>query len=151
MLNSKHNEDEIDDEDNLLREDANLFAGISKIALGNFNLLAQYLTKTVSYEAEKEDITTTAISLVPTYKLNNTLDIVTRYDIYNPNTDIDDNGYNTIMAGLNYYLIKDAKNKPKLFVQANYQIKQFQDDDKDNENELMVQLRWIFSEKINAK
>ncbi|MFO7896609.1 MAG: hypothetical protein R6U84_06740 [Candidatus Cloacimonadales bacterium] len=151
MLNSKNDKDELDDAGLLIREDINQMAGVTKLAFGDFSLLGQYLSKTVSYEAALDDVTTTAISLLPTYKLNNSIDLVTRYDIYDPNTDADDDGYNTIVAGFNYHLMRDSKNKPKLFLQANYQIKQYEDESKDDVNDLMVQLRWIFSETINKK
>ena len=96
-----------------------------------------------------EKVNSTVISLMPVFKVNNSFDLVARYDMYDPDTDTDDDGYNTIVAGFNYHLMKDSKNKPKLFVQTNYQVKQFEDDDADNVSEIMVQLRWIFSETIN--
>jgi hypothetical protein len=33
-------------------------------------------------------------------------------------------------------------------LQANYQLKSYEDDNSDDESTLMVQLRWIFSEEI---
>ncbi|MCK4956743.1 MAG: hypothetical protein KAS49_03840, partial [Candidatus Cloacimonetes bacterium] len=150
MMNSNNDKDELDNKGNKVREDINMLAGVTKLAFGRFALLGQYLTKTVSYEADKDDKTTTALSLVPTFKVNNSFDIVTRYDMYDPDTDKEDDGYNTIMAGFNYHIMKDSKNKPKLFVQTNYQITQYENDD-DAVSEIMVQLRWIFSETINKE
>jgi len=149
MVKTKNDKDEIDDDGSLIRENAQMIAGVTKLAFGSFSLLGQYLMKTVSYEADLEDVTETAISLMPVFKVSNSFDLVARYDMYDPDTNTDDDGYNTIIAGFNYHLMKDSKNKPKLFVQTNYQIKQFEDDNADNVSEIMVQLRWIFSETIN--
>ena len=148
MMKTTNDKDEVDDEGVLIREDAQMIAGITKLAFGQFSLLGQFLMKTVSYEADQADKKKTAISLLPVFKVNNSFDIVARYDMYDPDTNTDDDGYNTIVAGFNYHLMKDSKNKPKLFVQTNYQIKQFENDDADV-SEIIVQLRWIFSETIN--
>ena len=132
-------------------EEYNLIAGVGKFAFGPFSLLAQYLMK----DKDKpnvdgyEKVNTTAMSFLPVFKVNNNFDILARYDIYDPDTDTENDGYNTIVAGFNYHIIRDAKNNPKLFVQTNYQLKQYEADDSDDVSELLVQLRWIFSETIN--
>ena len=137
--------------DNPDREEYSLIAGVGKFAFGPFSLLAQYLMK----DKDKpnvdgyEKVNTTVVSLLPVFKVNNNFDILARYDIYDPDTDTDDDGYNTIVAGFNYHIMRDAKNKPKLFIQTNYQMKQYEADDSEDVSELLVQLRWIFSETIN--
>ena len=137
--------------DNPDREEYSMIAGVGKFAFGPVNLLAQYLIKDKNMPNVDgyEKVNSTVISLMPVYSINNSFDLVARYDMYDPDTNTDDDGYNTIIAGFNYHLMKDSKNKPKLFVQTNYQIKQFEDDNTDNVSEIMVQLRWIFSETIN--
>ena len=136
--------------DNPDREEYSLVAGVGKFAFGPVSLLTQYLIKDKNKPNVDgyEKVNSTVISLMPVYKVNNSFDLVARYDMYDPDTDTDDDGYNTIVAGFNYHLMKDSKNKPKLFVQTNYQVKQFENDD-DDVSEIMVQLRWIFSETIN--
>ncbi len=136
------------------REECNLIAGIGKFAFGDFTLLTEYLYKVKSLPnaiPEEDDVTSSVITIMPVYKINDKIELLARYDIYDPDTDKDDDVENTIIAGLNYYIMRDAKNKPKLFVQTNYQMTQFEDDNKDDESELLVQLRWIFSETINKK
>ena len=143
------NDSEADD-----REEYNLMVGIGKFAFGYFNLLAEYLYKVKSLpnaDPEEDDVITSVISIMPVYKINDKIELLARYDIYDPNIDADDDVENTIIAGLNYYIMRDAKNKPKLFIQSNYQMNHYEDDNKEDESELLVQLRWIFSETINKK
>lgn len=144
MFKSKNDSDASD------REEYNMIAGMGKFAFGAASITAQYLTKTTSYPNDNslDDVSDSVISLMPMYKLNNKFELVARYDIYDPNTDVDDDGYNTAIGGVNYYLARDSKNSPKLMLQANYQLKSYEDDNSDDESTLMVQLRWIFSEEI---
>ena len=142
------NDSEADD-----REEYNLIAGIGKFAFGPVSLLAEYLYKVKSLphaDPEEDDVTTSVISIMPVYNIHDKIELLARYDIYDPDIDNDNDVENTIIAGLNYYIMRDAKNKPILFVQTNYQMTQFEDDSED-ESELLVQLRWIFSETINEK
>ena len=157
MFKSKY-DSQIEDEtargdmvDNPDREEYNLIAGVGKFAYGPVSLLAQYLNKVKSKPNmdDYDDVTTTVMSFMPVFKVNNKIDIVGRYDMYDPNTDEDDDGYNIIIAGFNYHIMRDSKNKPKLFIQTNYEIKQYEHEDSEDESEILIQLRWIFSETIN--
>ncbi len=149
------------------REEYSLMSGMAKLAFGPLKITGQYLLKDISYLQEnendgnyfdedgdsykEEDCTQTVVSIMPQFKLNNKIDFIARYDMNDPNTDVDDDGDSTILLGMNYHILRDSKNKPKLFVQANYEMTTPEADDEDEESALMVQLRWIFSEKINAK
>ena len=136
--------------DNPDRESYNLMAGVGKFAFGPISVLAQYLNKVKSMPNIDgvDEVTTTVLSVMPVYKVNNTFDIIARYDMYDPNTDTDDDAKNTLIAGINYNMVRNAKNAPVLFVQANYETTTFEDES-DAVNQIMVQLRWIFSETIN--
>jgi len=46
-------------------------------------------------------------------------------------------------------MMRDSKNAPKLWVQANYQMKDNIYKEKDDETEMLVQLRWKFSGVID--
>ncbi len=155
MMKTK-NDSEIDDGTGTMidhpdREEYSMIAGVGKFAFGPVSLLTQYLIKDKNKPNmdDYEKVNSTVISMMPVYRINNSFDLVARYDMYDPDTATDDDGYNTIVAGFNYHLMKDSKNKPKLFIQTNYQVKQFEDDNADDVSEIMVQLRWIFSETIN--
>jgi len=136
--------------DNPEREEFTQFAVIGNFAYGNVKILSQYLNQTKSTPNinGSDDVVKTVISLMPTYKINNKIDLVARYDLYDPNSDVDDDGKSLMLFGANYHLMRDAKNKPKLMIQANYEIETPEDSDADAVNTMMVQLRWIFSNKL---
>ena len=138
-------ENDVDADD---REEYNLMVGIGKFAFGNFTLLAEYLQKVESAPNvdNVDDVTTNVISILPVYKINDKFELLARYDIYDPNTDNDDNVENTIIAGINYHIMRDVNNAPKLFVQTNYKMTQYDADNEEDVQEILVQLRWIFSE-----
>ncbi len=157
MMKTK-NDSQIDDGsgemiDNPDRIQYNMMAGVGKLAFGKFSLLAQYLNKitTMPNMDGSEDETETVISLLPVFKINNSIDFIGRYDLNDPNTDVDGDAETTITAGFNYHILRDSKNNPKLFVQTNYQMVQPEDEDADTASVLAMQLRWIFSETINKK
>ena len=133
------------------REEYNLMVGIGKFAFGNFTLLAEYLQKVESAPNvdNVDDVTTNVISILPVYKINDKFELLARYDIYDPNTDNDDDVENTFITGINYHIMRDANNAPKLFVQTNYKMTQYDADNEEDVQEILVQLRWIFSEIIN--
>lgn len=136
--------------DNPDREEYSQLAAVGKFAFGPVKVLAQYLQKVKSMPNDNSasDKTTNVISVMPVFKVNNKFDIVTRYDIYDPNTDKDDDKEDTLILGFNYNILRDAKNSPLLFVQTNYQRTSYEDDTKDAVDTFMIQLRWIFSGTI---
>ncbi|MBN2789951.1 MAG: hypothetical protein JXR69_07165 [Candidatus Delongbacteria bacterium] len=138
--------------DNPAREQYNMFAGMGKLAFGDFSLLGQYLMKTKSLPNVDgaDDINTTVMSFMPKYKINNSFDVIGRYDMYDPNTDNDDDAYNVLVVGLNYNVVRDSKNNPTLFFQLNYETTMYEDSDKDPVNQIMLQMRWIFSEVLGS-
>ncbi|MCK5051300.1 MAG: hypothetical protein KAS53_06165 [Candidatus Cloacimonetes bacterium] len=134
------------------REEYNLIAGIGKFAFGDFTVLAEYLYKVKSLpntDSEEDNVKSSVITIMPVYKINDKFELLARYDIYDPDKDADNDVENTIIAGLNYHIMRDANNAPKLFVQTNYKITQYEADNEEDVQEILVQLRWIFSEVIN--
>ncbi|MDA3885900.1 MAG: hypothetical protein PF638_09940 [Candidatus Delongbacteria bacterium] len=138
--------------DNPAREHYNMIAGMGKLAFGDFSLLGQYLMKTKSMPNVDgaDDVVTTVLSVMPKYKINNTFDVLGRYDIYDPNTDNDDDAYNVLVLGVNYNVLRNAKNSPTLFFQLNYETKMYENSDKDPVNQIMLQMRWKFSEVLGS-
>ncbi len=141
-------ENDVDADD---REEYNLMVGIGKFAFGPISLIAEYLQKVESAPNvdNLDDVTTSVISILPIYKISDKFELLARYDIYDPNIDVNDDVENTIIAGLNYHIMRDTKNALKLFVQTNYKITQYEADNEEDVQEILVQLRWIFSETIN--
>lgn len=138
--------------DNPARINYNMLAGIGKVAFGNFSLLGQYLMKTTSLPNVDgaDDVNSTVLSVMPKYMINNSFDIIGRYDMYDPDVDTDDDGYNVMVVGLNYNVVRDAKNSPTLFFQLNYETTMYEDSDKDPVNQIMLQMRWKFSEVLGS-
>ena len=151
VMDKVYNEDLAED------EDISKIAAVARITmLPNINIRAQYLTRTHSLAGQ--DSTANAISIMPIVNLsdltNIDLELVLRYDMYDDNADVDDDtensgAYNTMIAGVNYFMMRDSKNAPKLWVQANYQMKDNIYKEKDDETEMLVQLRWKFSGVID--
>ena len=157
MLKTK-NDSEIDDGtgemiDNPDRVEYNMIAGVGKFAFGPFSLLAQYLSKVTSKPNADgaEDVTTSVISFMPVFKMNDKFDLLARYDTHDPDTDADDDGEDILVLGANYNILRDAKNNPTLFLQANYEMITPENDDEESTNQIMLQMRWIFSETLNKK
>lgn len=83
-----------------------------------FDLCFDWSSRTYGMGAGNEDLKSSAISgwmdiylneLFPEVELFKTLGLFGRYDIYDPNTDLDDDGNNTIFAGLECTPVKGVK------------------------------------------
>ncbi|MDP8220605.1 MAG: hypothetical protein P9X26_04620 [Candidatus Stygibacter frigidus] len=133
--------------------------------LKGFNLQAQYLTRTSTTEdwnimdeaSEEIEETTTAVSIMPVINIKEFTDVdaelVFRYDIYDDNTDLDDDvigsmAHDLMIAGINYYLVRDNAGKAKMWVQADYSMMNYKYKDYTDASTIKVQLRWKFSELI---
>ncbi|OQY36899.1 MAG: hypothetical protein B6226_05820 [Candidatus Cloacimonetes bacterium 4572_65] len=144
-LNSKNNPNNEAGEENEEHQAITTFAGMTKLNVKEFSLLAQYIGKTVEEDnlTDSEDVSSNVISIMPMYNIksltNINLELVGRYDIYDPNSDNDDDGKTLALLGANYHFAKGLQ------LQANYQIISHEDDDEDDISEFMLQLRWKFS------
>lgn len=148
------NNDQVDGEDNPSREDYTQFAGVMKLAYGPASILGQFLQKTTDkpHDDAYEEKTEQVISVLPVFKINEKFEIVGRYDMYDKNTDVDDEedgSYDIMIGGCNYNIMRDEKNVPTLFVQVNFERIDYKAEDSKPVDQLMVQLRWIFSGVIN--
>jgi hypothetical protein len=150
MMDSKNDKDATDASDVKIREDYMKVAIVGKLAYGPAEVNAQYLMNTTSYENDaKDDKKQNVMSVMPIIKLGSVLpidlDLVARYDIYEPNSDVDDDEENLMVAGFNWNIERDEKANPILMVQANYNQKSYADDSKDSISTMMLQLRWVFA------
>ena len=143
-FNFKTNENPNDasGEENLDHQNITSYAGIAKLNLDGIYVLGQFLGSSTELDNvdNSEDINTQTISFMPVYKIAPlNLEVVGRYDRHDPNTDIDDDEMTLMAFGLNYYI------QENLQIQANYNIKSFEDEEEDDVNTAMLQLRWKFS------
>jgi hypothetical protein len=139
-------------------EEITKMAGVARITmLPNLDLRAQYLTRTHTKDWLDSEKTVNAISIMPIVNLkkitNIDMELIFRYDMYDDDADLDDDAegsgaYDIMIGGVNYYIQRDAKNSPKLWLQANYEMKDYKYEESDDETEMLVQLRWKFSETI---
>ncbi len=143
-MNSKNNPNDDMGEENPEHEAHTAFAGMAKFNMNGITILGQFLGKTVDTDNNDadEDVSSQAISVLGMYNLKDAadinMDIVGRYDMYDPNTDNDDDGKNLMLFGLNYHIQKNVQ------VQANYQITSHEDDTLEDISALMLQLRYSF-------
>jgi hypothetical protein len=154
------NNDQVDDADNPERIEYSMISGLARFTMIPFvDIWAQYLTRNTEkpYVADYETVTDQVISIIPIIKLQNftgkDLELVLRYDMYDNNTDVDDDdpssgAYNTTIAGFNYYLQRDSSNNPELWLQLNYSMKDMLAEDALDSSALEAQLRWKFSGMI---
>ena len=136
---------------NPAREEYAMMAGVSKLAFGPFSLLGQYLMKTTSMPNidGMDDVKGNVLSAMPVFRINDKIELIARYDICEPDADTENDKETTIIGGFNYYIQRDSKNAPKLFVQVNYEQMTPEDSNADKETQILAQLRWIFSETLN--
>jgi hypothetical protein len=73
------------------------------------------------------------------------IDLLGRLDMWDGNTDVDDDGHMNITAGLNWNLVRDEKGSPMVFLQLQGERTIFEDDAIADIDKLMAQLQWTFS------
>ncbi len=124
--------------------DASKFAaiGLARFYKGPFELRGEYLFQ------DKEDVKSSGFMIMPIFSLkelmNVDVDIVGRFDMWDLNTDIVDDGHKRIIGGLNWNVVRDEKSKPQVVLQIQGQRIIYESVTPDV-NLLMVQLRWSFS------
>ena len=69
------------------------------------------------------------------FALTKAVSVLGRYDYYDSDTDVDNNGHNRIIGGLNW------KVSGHLLTQINYQIKTYEDEDRNSEDKVMAQFK----------
>jgi hypothetical protein len=122
------------------------YAGVGHFSKGPFELWGEYLVQ------DRSDVTSNGFMVMPIMKLKNLtgidVDIIGRFDMWDANTDVDDDGHMVIIGGLNWNITRDAKGTPQLFLQIQGERTIFEDDAIDEVNQLMVQLQWGFSNTL---
>jgi len=119
------------------------YAGVAHYSKGVFELWGEYLV------SDMNDITGSGLMIMPIFKLKGLtgidIDLLGRFDIWDGNTDIDDNGHINITAGVNWNLIRNEKGAPMVFLQIQGERTIFEDETMADIDQLMAQLQWKFS------
>lgn len=153
------------------------YAGITKLAFGPVEILAEYLinhydstrTKKIDYAdtLRQDSLIETkyahkgrGYSITPIISLQTLIgfdsELVLRYDFWDGNTDIKDykSAFNTIFVGVNYNILRNPSAVPVLTLQVNWQRKTFKKEDatitevKKPEDQIGLQLKWRYSSTI---
>jgi len=120
-----------------------LAAGVGRIGYGPIDAWLEYLW--ADRGDKNNPINSQGYMIMPILKdvLPN-LDIVTRYDHWDPNMEEEKDGHERYIAGFNYHFTKGSKGKPDVMLQVNFERKQKEDGSKPVD-QLLAQLRWEFS------
>jgi hypothetical protein len=119
------------------------YAGVGHFSKGPFELWGEYLV------SDMNDITGNGFMIMPILKLKGMtgidVDLLGRFDLWDGDTDIDDNGHMNITAGVNWNFLRDEKGTPMVFLQIQGERTMFEDETAVDIDQLMVQLQWNFS------
>ncbi len=118
-----------------------LMAGVCRVARRPIDCWGELVfTKT-----GKPEITGLGAMIMPVLKLNPNIELVGRVDYWDENIDKEKDAHYRMICGFNYYIVRRKKGKPGVMLQVNYERKQYEDQNKDAENEFLMQLRWEFA------
>ena len=119
------------------------YAGVAHFSKGIFELWGEYLV------SDMNDITGSGFMVMPILRLKGMtgidIDLLGRFDMWDGDTDIDDNGHMNITAGVNWNLIRNEKGSPMVFLQIQGERTMFEDETALDIDQLMLQLQWKFS------
>jgi hypothetical protein len=119
------------------------YAGVAHFSKGAFELWGEYLA------SDMNDVTGSGFMVMPILKLKGMtgidIDLLGRFDMWDGDTDIDDNGHMNITAGVNWNLIRNEKGSPMVFLQIQGERTMFEDETALDIDQLMLQLQWKFS------
>jgi len=110
-------------------------AGVLRGAYGPAELWGEYLMR------KQDETQSSCIMVMPVVTFANRFQILGRYDIWDPNADVDDDGYNLMVVGANYFL---SKNTPSTQIQVNWERATPELADAEPTDNFSVQLRWEF-------
>lgn len=115
--------------------------GLGRLSKGPFELRGEYLFQ------DRNDVKSSGFMVMPILKLkelmNIDVDLVGRFDMWDINTDVADDGHMRIIGGLNWNIVRDSKDRPQVMLQIQGQKTAYEGAEPDD-NLLMVQLRWGF-------
>ncbi|MEO0293286.1 MAG: hypothetical protein ABIN61_03570 [candidate division WOR-3 bacterium] len=122
------------------------YVGVGRIARGPFEIWGEYLIQ------DKSDIKSNGWMIMPILKLQNLakldVDIIGRFDKWDGNTELENDGDMTITCGINWNLVRDEKNKSCVFLQIQGEKTIFENEAISDINQLLIQLQWKFSNTI---
>jgi hypothetical protein len=112
--------------------DEQRYAGLLRIKYGPLTVLGEYLGTT------DDEINGMGYCGLVELALSKKLNLLGRYDYFDPDVDIDTNGHNRVIGGVNYH-ISNA-----LVVQINYQRKMYEDETLDDDDVGLLQFKYSY-------
>jgi hypothetical protein len=127
------------------------YTGVLKLAYGPVDAWFEYLVQQygVTTRGVYNETKSQGFMIMPVVHLGLAVDLVGRYDMWDKDTKTANDAYSRIIGGLNWNILRDAQGSPNLFIQANWQHTTFQNNTVKPTDEMMIQLRWKFSNTLN--
>ena len=113
-------------------------AGLLRFAYGPVDIWGEYLMVTM------DETTGSGLMAMPTFILTDRIQLIARYDMWDPNGDVEDDGHSRMIAGANYFISKNAKGAPETQLQVNWERTTPEAEDLEPIDQFMIQLRWEF-------
>jgi hypothetical protein len=126
------------------------YAGVARFAFGPVDAWFEYLAQNngVTTRGVYNETKSNGFMIMPVFRFIRPLDLVLRYDKWDPNTGTPNDGWSTLIGGFNWNILFDGQGTPTLFVQTNWQRTMYQDTNKKPLDQVMVQLRWTFNNNL---
>ncbi len=120
------------------------YTGLTRFAKGPVDIWMQYL----GGQKGDPDSPTSQMGymIFPKFHLGTiNLEILARYDYWDPDTDEKDDGKFLYLGGFNYYFSRREKGKPGVMLQTAFVREQPESSDSEPTDKIMLQLRWGWS------
>jgi hypothetical protein len=125
-------------------------AGVGRITYKFVEVWVEYVS-TMRHKNPDDDATKNTgegFMIMPVLTIN-PIQLMAKYDKWNPNVHSPNDAYTNMVAGANYIIAKDSKGTPAVMLQVNWQRKTYEIEDGESGyklpvDQLMVQLRYDF-------
>jgi hypothetical protein len=120
------------------------YTGLARYAKGSIDLWVQYLA---GQEGDPDDpCSRMGFMVFPKFHLgwlfDHDVEIFGRFDYWDGDTDVEDDGQYLYVGGFNYFFSRMEKGKPGVMLQAAFVREQPEVEDGEPTDEIVVQLRW---------
>lgn len=112
------------------KTDFNAYSVVGRVAFDPVDVWIEYLSK------DDDGTVGSGFMVMPIVKVMDNLELVVRYDSWDPDTDVDNDEETLIIGGLNYYI------NPNVALQLNYE--NISPEEGDSTNKVILQFNWEF-------
>lgn len=126
------------------------YTGVARFAFGPLDAWFEYLAQQygVTTRGVYSETKSQGFMIMPVLRFIRPLDLVLRYDKWDPNSGTANDGWSTLIGGFNWNILFDGQGTPTLFIQTNWQRTMYEDSNKKPLDQIMVQLRWTFNNNL---